>query len=106
MIFRRKGGILIFPPLCTLWVLLRNRSTTKARDIPICAASLTGVDVAKIVAVDGDQERMEVFWLSQVEILVSILWMNGRRMKRDGFRWAPASLLDPTTSGVPPTGLV
>ena len=90
----------------TLWVLLRNRSTTKARDIPICAASLTGVDVAKIVAVDGDQGRMEVFWLSQVEIPPSILWINGPRMKRDGLRWDPASLLGPTTLGVPPSRLI
>jgi hypothetical protein len=83
-------------PLAAVWSSLRWRTTTKARDVAICTATLIGSNVAKVLGT-VDEEKMEAFWSSQQTIPSSILWVNGPRLRSSSFRWAPASLLNPET---------
>ena len=83
-------------PLAAVWGSLKWRTTTKARDVAICTATLIGSNVAKVLET-VDDEKMEAFWSSQQTIPSSILWVNGPRLRSSSFRWAPASLLNPET---------
>jgi hypothetical protein len=83
-------------PLAAIWTSLRWRSTTKIGDMPICLATLVGSNVKSILDANEDW-KMQAFWGSQDTIPSSILWCYGPWLPENGYRWAPANLLNPHT---------
>ena len=88
--------------LRSLWFAIRHRTTSKAKDQAICIAILCDLDVSPILAGSG-VDPMIAFWREFEEIPLSILWTNGPRFLVDSMRWAPQSLLDPSTWAIPPS---
>ena len=84
------------------WHGLRYRSTSRPLDVAICGSILMGTELARLLSAP-DEEKMQIFWLCQMEVPASILWCNGPRLKIDGFRWAPSNLMNPATVAVPPS---
>lgn len=83
-------------PLAAIWTSLKWRSTTKIGDMPICLATLVGSSVKSILDANEDW-KMQAFWASQDTIPSSILWCYGPWLPENGYRWAPANLLNPHT---------
>ncbi|MCJ1385016.1 hypothetical protein MMC17_008134 [Xylographa soralifera] len=78
---------------------LRARSTSVASDEAICIAALLNVDISKVLAVDASEplERMRVVWSLAVEVPSRIIFYLVRTLDATGYRWAPRSLLRPSS---------
>ena len=82
--------------LVTIDAALRHRDVSVPTDEPLLIGNLLGLDVGKIL--DGpNHDRVHRMWLlmpSAVHgIPKSILFRLGPRLKEEGFRWAPATML-------------
>ena len=77
---------------CVVWQAIQGRSTSKVADEPICVATLLGTDVNKLIDTP-DENRMVEFWSQQTELPLSLLFLNGPKLKVDGYQWAPSTLL-------------
>ena len=72
---------------------LEYRTTSKLEDEAICLATIMGIQNLKSV-VDGvtAEQRMQTMYTLIKELPASVLFHRYKRL-RNGFRWAPASLL-------------
>ncbi|THU75540.1 hypothetical protein K435DRAFT_814241 [Dendrothele bispora CBS 962.96] len=91
-------------PIQQLSRALRNRTTSKTEDEPLCLASLLGLDVEKLLNVKESihmaAERMSTLYLLMRELPIGIIFANvdfqnalERNLSHAPFRWAPRSLL-------------
>ncbi|KAI9853645.1 MAG: hypothetical protein M1813_002036 [Trichoglossum hirsutum] len=69
----------------------KGRSTSKPEDLPLCLASLLGLDTAALLD-DPKSHRMKRLFLMQKRVFVDVLFMKGPRMLGDGNRWVPLNL--------------
>ncbi|KAF7361143.1 Heterokaryon incompatibility [Mycena sanguinolenta] len=94
------GNWLLLPDLAHA---LLQRTTTRMSDEAICAATILDLDVRKILG-DSDPyrekteedlaaERMEVFLREMRSFNPGIVFHHQKRMKREGYRWAPATMM-------------
>lgn len=86
-----------------LWLLdraLSHRNTTVALDEALCIATLMDLDVSQILPLFNEDERMCKVW----DLLASanngslprkMIFLDGDKLDRCGYRWAPATLLPP-----------
>ncbi|OQV00262.1 hypothetical protein CLAIMM_05783 [Cladophialophora immunda] len=76
---------------------LRYRSTSRAGDEAICIATFLGFYTDKVY--DLPPDRRMPYLLSHIpQVPRHIMFMAGRKLRDDGYRWAPASFLDRNTS--------
>ena len=90
--FRRETGA----DLNTVDAALRHRSVSVSSDEPLLIGTLLGLDVAGILN-GSDETRIHRMW-SLMPAAVrgvpkSILFRLGPRLKEEGYRWAPSSML-------------
>ena len=76
---------------------IRLRRVSKQVDEPLCIASLMDFDVRNMTSMDEDAEgRMCALWKAMAGasplIYKDIVFNTLRRLRTEGFRWAPASL--------------
>ncbi|KAJ6452250.1 hypothetical protein C8R45DRAFT_916262 [Mycena sanguinolenta] len=97
------GNWLLLPDLAHA---LLQRTTTRMSDEAICAATILDLDVRKILG-DSDShpdgkdkteedlaaERMEIFLREMRSFNPGIIFHHQKRMKREGYRWAPATMM-------------
>lgn len=69
------------------------RSTSKPGDEMLCMASILGLDSQQIVSVEALDEKMIEFYLKLRQLPISLLFCNGKRIRKAPFRWAVGSLL-------------
>jgi len=81
-------------------VALHERSTSVPTDEALCLGTLLGVDMESLVQVPP-QQRMKRFWSLQSSYTGELTFWTGRRLKDDGYRWAPASFLDARLESLP-----
>jgi hypothetical protein len=79
-----------FPPLLPA---LRFRSTSKPSDEAICLGAILNLDLYSIVQTEPER-RMEKFWGLLSAIPAQLLLWEGPRLAKEGFRWAPDSILN------------
>ena len=77
---------------------LPYRSTSKTIDETLCLAHILGIDASRLVVIDDDQLRMKEFLQILTEYHASFpmrfLFTKEPKLRLEGFRWAPASLMD------------
>ena len=74
---------------------LSHRSTSKEEDMPVCAASILGMDLAPILSVHDLQDRLAAFYRQLRSIPEGVLWADDpaiRRLTVKPFRWAPINI--------------
>lgn len=72
----------------------RSRSTSVASDEAICLATLLDMNVARILDAP-DSGRMQEFYLAQQKVSPRIIFHpTQNKINTEGFRWAPATLLE------------
>jgi hypothetical protein len=76
---------------------LLHRGVTVATDEPLCIATLMRLDLAKILAAEPKEKRMEKVWElfgeSEDGIPASIIFLEETKLSTPGWRWALKSLL-------------
>lgn len=82
----------IIPLFIHLQKRLECRSTSVATDEALCIGCLLNVDLEKIDSAPPHQ-RMKVIWSLMQEVGQDIIFSHSRNLEDDGFRWAPATLL-------------
>ncbi|KIW65390.1 hypothetical protein PV04_07653 [Phialophora macrospora] len=76
---------------------LRYRSTSRAGDEAICIATFLGFYTDRVY--DLPPERRILYLLSHIpQVPRHMLFMAGRKLQDEGYRWAPASFLNRNTS--------
>ncbi|KIJ24594.1 hypothetical protein M422DRAFT_56349 [Sphaerobolus stellatus SS14] len=75
-----------------------SRRTTKASDETLCLSTVMGINPAPFLRLKGDADklvevRMELFLHYVPSFRRGIIFNSLPRLKRDGYRWAPRSLL-------------
>ncbi|KAK5009163.1 hypothetical protein LTR28_002372 [Elasticomyces elasticus] len=76
------------------WDNLANRTTSHVRDEPLCIAILLDLDIDKLQT-STDADGVRNFWSLHVNCLpASVLFLPGKKLTNEGFRWAPANLMD------------
>jgi hypothetical protein len=94
-----------FDQIPLIWqIFLPHRSVTFATDEPICAAILMGFNIDHVMKDEptGEGEdvqkeimihRMSKFWsMHKHHVPVAVLFVQGPRLKKRGYSWAPSSL--------------
>ncbi|KAK8920149.1 hypothetical protein VCV18_008984 [Metarhizium anisopliae] len=77
--------------------LLCYRDTTELSDEALCIGGILDLNTKDIVdAGDEPQQRMLNLYQQLSRVPVGLLFLDGRRLENDGFRWAPSSLLGMT----------
>ncbi|KAF2499268.1 hypothetical protein BU16DRAFT_614719 [Lophium mytilinum] len=71
-----------------------KRTASRPEDETICIAIYLGLDVAPLLKTPPSR-RVETLLSSLPAIPANILWGSGPRLVTKGFRWAPASFLQP-----------
>ena len=91
------------PDLATLDRAFRNRSVSVSSDEPLLIGTLLGLDVPGILS-GSDETRIHRMWSLMPAavggIPKSILFRLGPRLKEEGYRWAPYSMLYEDTNAV------
>jgi hypothetical protein len=86
-----------------LWYAIRHRTTSRPADQAVCGGILCKLDLAPILAANYEgEDRILAFWRQFDMLPLNVLWANGPRFSMPNMRWAPRSLLDPSTWGAPP----
>jgi hypothetical protein len=76
---------------------LRYRSTSRPGDEAICIATFLGFYTDKVY--DLPPDRRILYLLSHIpQVPRHLIFMAGRRLRDEGYRWAPASFLNRNTS--------
>ncbi|KAF4632702.1 hypothetical protein G7Y89_g5424 [Cudoniella acicularis] len=101
-----------FDQIPLIWqIFLPHRSVTFATDEPICAAILMGFNLDQIMRDEptGEGEdveneimvhRMSKFWsMHKHHVPVAVLFVQGPRLKKRGYNWAPLYLRMCTRAG-------
>ncbi|KAF6230812.1 hypothetical protein HO173_010928 [Letharia columbiana] len=85
-----------------LWLLnraLSQRNTTVAADESICIASLMSFDVSEILPLSGENRMCKAWDLlaaaNNGSLPRKMIFLDGFKLKRRGYRWAPSTLLPP-----------
>ncbi|RDL41096.1 uncharacterized protein BP5553_01075 [Venustampulla echinocandica] len=77
-----------------IWNALESRTTSRSGDEPLCLAILLGLNLKKFKR-QPDAFTVKKFWsLNTQGIPASILFLPGPKLQDEGYRWAPASLID------------
>ncbi|KAL6228812.1 hypothetical protein BDW75DRAFT_226176 [Aspergillus navahoensis] len=85
--------------LLPLMASLQLRRTTRASDEVLCAATILGIDPTPFLNVAGAEDpdiadlRMEAFMRHLGSFSAGIIFNRLPRLGRDGYRWAPRSLM-------------
>jgi len=81
-------------PFSVIATAVAHRSTSKARDEPLCMAGLMGFDVAAILQLKTAEERMMLFYTMLGQVPADLIFVRGMtKLQTAPFRWAPASIL-------------
>ena len=72
---------------------LRWRTTSKGEDETLAISGLLNVDAFKLVNLPSHAERMKSFLLSVRNLPPNIIFLLSHKLKEDGFRWAPQTLM-------------
>lgn len=87
----RKG----WSPFRVIYSAVEYRSTSKAEDVPVCVASLLGLDVSTILSAETTEQRMVNFYLLMREVPSGVLWCHqAQKLSTPPFRWALSSITD------------
>jgi hypothetical protein len=80
----------------SLWKQLQWRATSHEGDEPVCLAATLGIDPGPILDIPAEQpaERMAKLYQLQKTIPYVALVQPPPRLELDGYRWAPATLLN------------
>ena len=74
---------------------MRLRTTSRQDDETICIATALGLDPKPLLSLPPDARMVEFLkGLPCVPLNLLFGWLSSSRMTREGFRWAPASLLN------------
>ncbi|EXJ75541.1 uncharacterized protein A1O5_00047 [Cladophialophora psammophila CBS 110553] len=75
---------------------LQFRKTSVPSDEALCLAALANLrpELVKKVSESKKENRMETFYASLPVVCKQLVFWHGDRMKRMGYRWAPASFLN------------
>ena len=76
---------------------LRYRSVSCAADEPLLLANLLNLEVKNILSCTSHSERMQQLWNIFPNIPMEIVFWMGPRLQQTGFKWAPATLLKPSS---------
>lgn len=68
------------------------RSTTKVNDETLAIGTVLGIDVGRLVKVDGEVRKM-MFWKLVHKVPYNIIFLGGPKLSLHPFRWAPLSLM-------------
>lgn len=81
---------------------LQHRSTSVPTDEPLCLGTLLNLDMEKILLVAEDQRMSQVWTLigEAGDLAKGAFFAEGPKLKSDSFRWAPATVLDPSNRAV------
>ncbi|PCH43510.1 hypothetical protein WOLCODRAFT_138382 [Wolfiporia cocos MD-104 SS10] len=71
---------------------IQARTTSKAADEPLCFATVLGLDVGPLLEVQGEERTARLYEMVGL-FDPEVIFNDFPRMVRDGFRWAPRSLL-------------
>ncbi|KAL9071181.1 MAG: hypothetical protein Q9161_004358 [Pseudevernia consocians] len=78
---------------------LSHRNTTVASDEALCIATLMNLDVSEILPLLGEDRMCKVWDLLAVANSGSLprkmIFLDGAKLSRHGYRWAPSTLLPP-----------
>ncbi len=80
------------PMIALAQATLRWRSTSKADDETLAIAGILGIDASELLKYDGE-ERKAVFWKLLKSIPKGVIHLPGPKLRLNGFRWAPKTLL-------------
>ncbi|KAI0643465.1 hypothetical protein C8Q79DRAFT_1012741 [Trametes meyenii] len=79
-------------PLAVVYRAIEHRTTSKA-DVPLCVASLLGMDVSTIVRAPDGAHRTRAFFLLLRTVPSGVLWAEDvDKLPMTPCRWAPASI--------------
>lgn len=70
---------------------MKNRSTSRLEDEPVCFATLLGLDLTEILDCRGTEERMEKVFSQLQFVSEMILFSHSPRINKEGLRWVPAT---------------
>jgi hypothetical protein len=76
-----------------------QRATSRNEDETICASTLLGLNTNTFLGIEGEdgdataEKRMEEFWKQMRGVGKGIIFHHNARLKRQGFRWAPLTLM-------------
>ena len=68
------------------------RSTTKADDETLAIGTVLGIDVGRLLKVDGEVRKM-MFWKLVQHVPYNIIFLGGPKLSLRPFSWAPLSLM-------------
>ena len=71
---------------------LNGRLTSKAEDVPVCAASLLGLDLSPILAAPDPHRRVAALYQQMPVVPENLLWIHDPTIEKLSvapFRWAP-----------------
>lgn len=83
---------------------MRNRSTSRMEDEPICIATLLGQDTGPLLEEASGGERMKMLASQLGKVAYSLMFAQVERIDEDGYRWAPRSYFQNRTAGLPQYG--
>ena len=87
------------PDLRLLDRALSHRNTTVASDEAPCIATLMNLDVSKILSLSGEDRMCKVWDLLAAAngslLPCNMIFLDGPKLSRRGYRWAPSTLLPP-----------
>ena len=92
-----------FSSLHLLIEALYDRSTSVPTDEATCLSILTLTDVGRLMKV-LPEDRMKEFWFLQESYTGDLIFWTGRRLKDQGYRWAPASFMNQHLECLPGNG--
>lgn len=72
---------------------LYRRTSTKPGDESLAVAPFLNIDVKPLLEVEGE-ERMMRFWDEVQHVPKGIIFHNLEKLSRDGYRWAPRSIMN------------
>ena len=78
--------------ISSLFATFRYRQTSVASDEALCLGTILGLSTSEILSA-MPEERMQIFWSMIPKVPVDFLFYNGPTCDKEGFRWAPRTLL-------------
>ncbi len=87
------------PDLRLLGRALSHRNTTVASDEALCIATLMNLDVSKVLPLSGEDRMCKAWDLLAAAnsglLPRNMIFLDGPKLSRRGYRWAPSTLLPP-----------
>jgi len=81
------------PSFYAIYSAIEYRSTSKPEDVPVCIASLMGLDLSAILSATTAEQRMATFYMTMQEIPSGVVWRHEpQKLNIPGFRWALTSI--------------